>query len=263
MARSSMTIRGIIARLFRDQKGVAAIEFGLVSSVLIILMVMATDLGLAMQHRSQMESAVRALLRPAGQSRRHRIGGAAMLLSGRVGCELLDRHLRRPAAAGLYRADPGAAASVAARLPRGVEPDDHLDDPYAEGRMKPRTFKRARLLADQSGVAAVEFALIAPAFLCLLMAIIDVSRYMWELNTIQFAIDEAVRAGVIQELSDQDIEDLAVEALVTIDESKVTIDVASDVNSVTVTATSTYTFFFPLSTFSSGATIDLRSEMPL
>lgn len=130
--------------------------------------------------------------------------------------------------------------------------------------MKPRILTRARLLADQSGVAAIEFALIAPAFFALLLSIVDISRYMWELNTIQFAIDEAVRAGVIQELSKQEIEDLAVESLSSIDESKVDVDaVVAEGDSVTVTASADYTFMFPLSIFSSGATIDLRSEMPL
>jgi Flp pilus assembly protein TadG len=130
--------------------------------------------------------------------------------------------------------------------------------------VKQLIFTRARLLADQSGVAAIEFALIAPAFFALLLAIVDISRYMWELNTIQFAIDEAVRAGVIQELSETEIEDLAVEALTSIDEDKVEVDaVVSEPNSVTVTANSSYTFMFPLSMFSSSAAIDLRSEMPL
>lgn len=129
--------------------------------------------------------------------------------------------------------------------------------------MNPRIFTRVRLLADQSGVAAIEFALIAPAFFALLLSIIDISRYMWELNTIQFAIDEAVRAGVIQQLSNEQIETLAVAALTSIDESKVTVEAVSDPDSVTVTASANYTFMFPLSVFSSGAAIDLRSEMPL
>jgi Flp pilus assembly protein TadG len=65
MRYGTTTMRKMIARLIRDQRGVAAIEFGVISSVLIILMVMATDLGLAMQHRSQMEAAVRAGLQKA------------------------------------------------------------------------------------------------------------------------------------------------------------------------------------------------------
>lgn len=129
--------------------------------------------------------------------------------------------------------------------------------------MRRRGFIRTRLLADEAGVAAVEFAMIAPAFFSLLLSIVDVSRYMWELNTIQFAIDEAVRAGVVQEMSNDDIKALAIESLHTMDESKVTVDVASDADSVTVTASSTYTFMFPLSVFSTGAAISLRAEMPL
>jgi Flp pilus assembly protein TadG len=65
MNRMSGMIRSRIRRLARNERGVAAIEFGFVSSVLIVLMVMATDLGLAMQHRSQMEAAVRAGLQKA------------------------------------------------------------------------------------------------------------------------------------------------------------------------------------------------------
>ena len=55
----------LFSRLRRDENGVAAIEFGIVASVLILLMVMATDLGLVMQHRSQLEGAVRAGLQKA------------------------------------------------------------------------------------------------------------------------------------------------------------------------------------------------------
>ena len=63
MAQKSLS--RFLARLVGDDEGVAAIEFGVVASVLIVLMVMATDLGLVMQHRSQMEGAVRAGLQKA------------------------------------------------------------------------------------------------------------------------------------------------------------------------------------------------------
>ncbi len=65
----------------------------------------------------------------------------------------------------------------------------------------------SQLRRDQRGVAAVEFAMIAPIFFGLLIGIIDVGRYMWTLNTIQYAIDEAVRAGVVQQLSTDDVTD--------------------------------------------------------
>lgn len=119
------------------------------------------------------------------------------------------------------------------------------------------------LLRNTDGVAAVEFALIAPAFFALLLAIIDVSRYMWVLNTMQYAIDEAVRYGVIRELPDDDIKAHVEEALQTISKSGVEVTVESDADSVTVTAASDYVFFFPLSVAVSETTIDLRTEMPL
>lgn len=120
-----------------------------------------------------------------------------------------------------------------------------------------------RLRRDRSGVAAVEFALIAPAFFGLIMSIIDVSRYMWVLNTMQYAIDDAVRAGVIQNLSNADIKKHAMDALQPISSSNVTVTIVSDVNSITITAVSSYQFLFPICTFVDAATIDLRTEMPL
>lgn len=121
-----------------------------------------------------------------------------------------------------------------------------------------------RLARNQDGVAAVEFALIAPAFFSLLLVVIDISRYMWVLNTMQYAIDDAVRVGVIRELPDEQIEDRVVAALTPINSSSnVDVTVESDTSVVTVTATSTYSFFFPLSVAISETTIDLRTEMPL
>ncbi len=117
--------------------------------------------------------------------------------------------------------------------------------------------------ADQRGAAAVEFAMIAPVFFALLLSAVDVGRYMWTLNTMQYAIDEAVRAGAVQELTDTQIEARVTDALVPISGgSPVTVLAASGSSSVTVTASSTYQFFFPISSFLSGADISLRSEMP-
>ena len=52
-------------RLLANEDGVAAIEFGAVASFLILMLIGATDLGLAAQHRSQMEGAVRAGIQEA------------------------------------------------------------------------------------------------------------------------------------------------------------------------------------------------------
>lgn len=118
------------------------------------------------------------------------------------------------------------------------------------------------LRQEQGGAAAVEFAIIAPMFFALLLSVIDVGRYMWTLNTIQYATDEAVRAGAIQELSNAEIKNRVAEAVAPISSTEVAVTVASSSDALTVTANSTYRFFFPISAFVSGAPIDIRSEMP-
>lgn len=52
-------------RLLANEDGLVAIEFGAVASFLIVMLIGATDLGLAAQHRSQMEGAVRAGIQEA------------------------------------------------------------------------------------------------------------------------------------------------------------------------------------------------------
>lgn len=51
--------------LLANEDGVVAIEFGAVASFLILMLIGATDLGLAARHRSQMEGAVRAGIQEA------------------------------------------------------------------------------------------------------------------------------------------------------------------------------------------------------
>jgi Flp pilus assembly protein TadG len=120
----------------------------------------------------------------------------------------------------------------------------------------------SRLRRDERGVAAVEFAMIAPIFFGLLIGIIDVGRYMWTLNTIQYAIDQGVRAGVVQQLSTQDVTDFVKTSLAGLDASAIEVDVTDDAASLSVTAATDYAFLFPISIFMSGTTISLRTEMP-
>jgi Flp pilus assembly protein TadG len=120
----------------------------------------------------------------------------------------------------------------------------------------------SRLRRDERGVAAVEFAMIAPIFFGLLIGIIDVGRYMWTLNTIQYAIDQGVRAGVVQQLSTQDVTDFVKTSLAGLDASAIEVDVTDDAASLSVTAATDYAFLFPISIFMNGTTISLRTEMP-
>jgi Flp pilus assembly pilin Flp len=58
-------LRTLLRKLAKDERGVAAIEFGVVATMLTFMLVGGTDLGLAARHRSQMEGAVRAGLQKA------------------------------------------------------------------------------------------------------------------------------------------------------------------------------------------------------
>jgi Flp pilus assembly protein TadG len=52
-------------RLLINEEGVVAIEFGAVASLLILMVIGATDIGFAARHRSQMEGAVRSGIQEA------------------------------------------------------------------------------------------------------------------------------------------------------------------------------------------------------
>lgn len=119
-----------------------------------------------------------------------------------------------------------------------------------------------RLHADERGTAAVEFALISPIFFALLLSVVDIGRYMWTLNTMQYAVDEAVRAGAVQQLSTDEVKARVNEAVKPVSSTPVTVNVTEETDSLTVTASSTYRFLFPISAILSEADISLRSEMP-
>jgi Flp pilus assembly protein TadG len=120
-----------------------------------------------------------------------------------------------------------------------------------------------RLHADQRGAAAVEFALISPIFFALLLSVVDIGRYMWTLNTMQYAVDEAIRAGAVQELTIAEIKGRVADAVKPISSTTVAVNVTEGSDSLTVTASSTYRFLFPISAVLSETGINLRSEMPL
>ena len=125
-----------------------------------------------------------------------------------------------------------------------------------------RRFAR-NVLAAEGGVAAVEFAIVAPIFFSLLLGIIDLSRYMWTLNTVQFAVDDAIRTGVIQELTDNQIQSLVEKALKPVDDGSMAVTVASTSGNVSVLASGNYSFMFPISSFLSQTVVSVRSEMPM
>ncbi|PWC52789.1 TadE/TadG family type IV pilus assembly protein [Azospirillum sp. TSO22-1] len=56
---------------------------------------------------------------------------------------------------------------------------------------------RRRLMRDERGAAAVEFALVFPVFIAMLIAIIELATFFWTRNTLQFAAEEAARLAMV------------------------------------------------------------------
>jgi len=120
-----------------------------------------------------------------------------------------------------------------------------------------------KIAGAEAGVAAVEFSLVAPIFFALLIGITDLGRYVWTVNTMQFAVDDAIRTGVVQKLSDSQIRQQVEGALATVQNGTMAVTVESGSDDVSVTATGTYSFMFPISVFVSTAQVNIRSEMPM
>ena len=54
-----------------------------------------------------------------------------------------------------------------------------------------------RLLLDRTGTSAAEFALVLPLLLLLMFGIIDVGRYMWNINRAEKAAQMGVRMAIV------------------------------------------------------------------
>jgi hypothetical protein len=85
---------------------------------------------------------------------------------------------------------------------------------------------------------------------------------MWTLNTMQYAIDDAIRAGVVQQMAPEDVETRVRETLAHLSAGGLTVEALPTASTLEVTAEATYAFLFPISSFVETTTISLRSEMP-
>jgi Flp pilus assembly protein TadG len=76
--------------------------------------------------------------------------------------------------------------------------------------------RATRLVAGETGAAAIEFALTIPFVLSLLFGIIDFSRMTFSQAALNFAAEEATRFAVVREgvVSDDDIRAFAEQTLV-------------------------------------------------
>lgn len=80
---------------------------------------------------------------------------------------------------------------------------------------------------DQRGNALVEFALIFPVLLVILLGVIQVGLIMNDKQTLTYAAKEAARMGALTN-DDSAIESIAESSLATVDTSQVVIDIEPD-----------------------------------
>jgi Flp pilus assembly protein TadG len=55
-----------------------------------------------------------------------------------------------------------------------------------------------RPLRDRRGAAAVEFALVLPAFLAMVFLLMEIGNYLWTLHTVDHAARETARQGLVR-----------------------------------------------------------------
>ena len=100
----------------------------------------------------------------------------------------------------------------------------------------------SRLARDGRGVAAVEFALLAPVFLALLLGAMETGRLLWTRSMLQFAAEEATRYALVR----RDATTSAIEAIARSNlmaaGGTVTITVTSNANEIEVKADQDFTF---------------------
>jgi Flp pilus assembly protein TadG len=100
-----------------------------------------------------------------------------------------------------------------------------------------------RLRQDRSGIAAVEFALVAPMLILLLLGVLEFGRLMWVNSNLQFAAEQATRYAIAHtSASPDDITAQAQSALQGMGVTGVQFDVVNSATSVSVTLTYNFTF---------------------
>lgn len=110
--------------------------------------------------------------------------------------------------------------------------------------MVPHPARPLRL--DRRGTAAVEFALLAPCLLLLLVGTIEMGRAFWIGSTLQYAADETSRYLMVhRDASNTDITAYALGKLVGVDPAQVAVDVeretVDEVDFITVRTQYTFT----------------------
>lgn len=119
---------------------------------------------------------------------------------------------------------------------------------------------------NDSGAAAVEFAIVLPVFIMLVMGIIDFGRVFWIKSSMQFVVEQATRYAMVNpSITEADLETYAYEQEADVSASgavfEATIDAAGAINYMTVTGTYTFNFITPL--VGTTLTLDAKSVTPI
>jgi Flp pilus assembly protein TadG len=127
---------------------------------------------------------------------------------------------------------------------------------------------RARgLVRDRRGVAAIEFALVAPLFLLFAFGLIEFSRLLWTDNALEYAAEQAARYALANPTaSATQIRAVAVGQVPTVDPNAVTVTITYDttngVQFVTVTASTPFSPIVSIIPIGS-LTLSGSSRMPI
>ncbi len=109
-----------------------------------------------------------------------------------------------------------------------------------------------RLAVDRSGLSAVEFALLAPVFLGMVLGVIEIGRAAYTQGVVSFAAQEATRYAVVNyAISEDQVRDLTEDCLLGIDRGRINaIVVTGPINPVdntrTISVEVSYNFAFLL-----------------
>jgi Flp pilus assembly protein TadG len=127
--------------------------------------------------------------------------------------------------------------------------------------------RRGRALACRRGAAAVEFAIIAPVFLVLVLGTVELGRAMWIKGSIQFAVEETSRYALVNtSASMSDLQTYAENALVGVDSSDVTFQAqtesADGYSFVSITGTHSFSVLVPIVPLPD-VTLSAKSRVPL
>jgi Flp pilus assembly protein TadG len=128
---------------------------------------------------------------------------------------------------------------------------------------------KARLRSNREGATAVEFAIILPVLLLILMGLIDFAMALHTKNTLQYAVERAARYAIVNQSGSTGSFSTEVTTHLAgiIDDSSVSITVtpqsADGMNFVFIEASQTYNFTLPFISYLGGVSIAGNTRVPL